>query len=89
MVKEFLIHALLIVYENAYEIYKQNVQASWDDWDIVKKYQVDLQQQTGQNLIDIDTRESIRLIQPCIYHGYYKMFSKGQEITAIHQSLQL
>ena len=31
MVKEFLIHALLIVYENAYEIYKQNVQASWDD----------------------------------------------------------
>ena len=31
MVKEFLIHAILIVYENVYEIYKQNVQGSWDD----------------------------------------------------------
>ena len=89
MVKEFLIHAILIVYENVYEIYKQNVQGSWDDWDIVKKYQVHLRRQTGQNVTDTDTRENICLIQPCINHGYYKMFSKGQEITAIHQSLQL
>ena len=42
---------------------------------------------TWQNLTDIDTCENIRLIQACIYHGYYKIFSKGKWITAIHHSL--
>ena len=31
MVKKCLFHAILIVYENTHEIYKQSVQASFDD----------------------------------------------------------
>ena len=33
---------------------------------------------TWQNLTDIDTYENIRLIQACIYYGYYKFFSKSK-----------
>ena len=32
---------------------------------------------TQKNLADINTCDSIRLIQACIYHEYYKTFSKG------------
>ena len=78
---------MLIAYENTHEIYKQSVQVSLDDKDVVKKYQVHLQWQTGQNLTKIDTCENIGLIQACIYHGYYKIFSEGQEIMAIHHNL--
>ena len=55
-----------------------------DDWDVAKKYQVYLWHKTGQNLTDINTFENIRLIQACMFHGYYKIFSKGEEIMAIH-----
>ena len=68
---------MLIAYENTHEIYKQSVQVSLDDKDVVKKYQVHLQWQTGQNLTKIDTCENIGLIQACIYHGCYKIFSEG------------
>ena len=78
-----------MVYENTYEIYKQIVQASLDNWDAAKRYQVHLWHKTWQNLTDIDTCENIRLIQACIYHDYYKIFSKGQEIMAIHRNLLL
>ena len=40
-----------------------------------------------QNLTDIDTCENIRLIQACVYHGYFKILSKEQWIAAIHHSL--
>ena len=87
MAKKCLIHVILFVHENTHEIYKQRGQASLDGWDVAKKYQVHLWHKTLQNLTDTDTSENIRLIQACIYHGYYKMFSKGQEITTIHHSL--
>ena len=80
---------MLIVHENTHEIYKQHVQASLDDWDVAKKYQVHLSHKTWQNLTDIDTCENIRLIQACIYHDYYKIFSKGQKIMAIYHNLPL
>ena len=73
---------MLIVHENAHEIYKHCVQASLDDWDVAKKYQVHLWHKTWQNLTDIDTCENIRLIQACICHDYYKIFS-----MAIHHQL--
>ena len=59
------------------------------DWDVAKKYQVHLWDKTWPNLIDIDTSENIRLIQACMYHGYHKIFSKGQGIMAIHHNLPL
>ena len=86
MVRKCLIHSTLIVYENTHEIYQHWVQADLDDWDVAKKYQVHLLHKTWQNLTDIDTRENIRLIQASIYHGYYKIFSKGQGIMAIHHN---
>ena len=43
----------------------------------------------AQILMDTNTCENIRLIQACIYHDYYKIFSKGQEIMAIHRNLLL
>ena len=89
MVKKYLIHAILIVHESTREIYKQHVQASLDGWDVTKKHQVHLSHKTWQNLTDTDTCENIRLIEPCIYYGYYKIFSKGQEIMAIHHNLLL
>ena len=80
---------MLTAYENTHEIYKQSVQVSLDDKDVAKKYQVHLQRQTGQNLTEIDTCENIGLIQVCIYHGYYKIFSEGWEIMTTHRSLLL
>ena len=76
-------------YESTHEIYKQSVQASLDGWGVAKRDQVHLWHKTGQNLTDIDTCENIRLTQACIYHDYYKIFSKGQEIMAIHHNLPL
>ena len=78
---------ILILYENTHEIYEKSVQASLDDWDVAKKYQVHLSHKTWQNLTDIDTFENIRLIQAYIYHDYYKSFCKGQGIMAIHHNL--
>ena len=79
MVKKFInvIYSILIVHENTHEIYKQRVQASLDDRGVTKKYQVHLSHKTWQNLTDTDTCENMRLIQACIHHGYYKIFSKG------------
>ena len=62
MVNKCLIHAILIVYENTHEIYKQSVQASLGGWDVAKKYQVHLQQQTEKNLTDINAGQNIHLI---------------------------
>ena len=87
MVKKCLIHAILIAYENTHEIYEQRVQASLDDWDVAKKFQVHLWRQTWQNLTNIDTYENIRSIQACIYHGYYKIFSRRLGKEAIHHNL--
>ena len=88
MVKKCPIYVVLIVHENTHEFYQQRVQASLDGWGVAKKYQVHLWHKTWQKFTDTDTSENIRLIQVCIYHGYYKRFSKGQEITTIHHSLQ-
>ena len=45
---------------------------------------------TEMLLSGINTSENIRLIQDCIYHDYYKVFSKGAGIMAInHQPLQV
>ena len=38
-------------------------------------------------LTEINTCENIRLIQACIYYGYYEIFSKGQQIMAIHHNI--
>ena len=77
MVKKCIIHAILIIYENTHEIYKQPIQASLNDLGVAKKYEVHLSHKTWQNLTDIDTCEDISLIQACIYQEYYKIFSKG------------
>ena len=87
MVKKCLIHAKLTVYENIHQICKQLVQIDLDDLDAAKKYQAYLWHKTKQNLTGTDTCENIRLIQAYIYHGYYKMFSKGLKIMAIHHQL--
>ena len=89
MVKEYLIHAILFADKNTHEIYKQHVQAGLDDLDVANKYQAHLWHKARQNLTGIDTCENIRLIQACIYHDYYKIFSKGEEIMAIHHNLLL
>ena len=89
MVKKCVIHAILMVLENTYEIYKQHVQAGLDDWGIAKKYEVHLSHKTWQNLTDINTCENIRLIRACIYQDYDKFFSKGWEIMVIHRNLWL
>ena len=45
---------------------------------------------TEMLLSGINTSENIRLIQDCIYHDYYNVFSKGAGIMAInHQPLQV
>ena len=87
MAKKYLIHAILIVYENTCEIYKQRVLASLNGLDVAKKNQVHLSHKTGKNLTDTNSCENIRLIQACIYHDYCKIFSKGQGIMAIHHNL--
>ena len=84
MVRKCLIHAILIVYENTREIYKQNVQVDLDGCGVAKGHQVHLSHKTWQNLTDFDTCENICLIQACINHGYYKYFSKEQEMMTIH-----
>ena len=43
----------------------------------------------AQILMDTNTCENIRLIQACIYHDYYIIFSKEQELMTIHHSLPL
>ena len=87
MAKKRPSHAILILNENTHEVYKHCVQVTLDGSGVAKKYQVYLRHKPWQNLTEIDTCENIRLIQACIYHGYYKMLSKGQWITAIHHSL--
>ena len=75
--------------QTMHEIYKPCVQVRLDGWGVAKKYQVHLWHKTWQDLTDTDTCENTRLIQACIYHDYYKIFSKGQEIMAIHHNLLL
>ena len=87
MASKCLIHAVLIVHENTHEIYKQRVQANLDGLDVAKKYKAHPSHKTKQNLTNTDTCENNRLIQACIYHDYYKIFSKEQEIMAIHHNL--
>ena len=87
MVKECLNHAILIVHENIHETYKHLVQVNLDGAGVAKRYQVHLQHQTGKNLTDINKCENIHLIQACIYHNYYKIYSKGPWIMAIHHNL--
>ena len=78
MVKKCLIHAILIVYENTHEIYKHCVEVDLDGGGVAKNYQVHL---WHKNTAKCD---HIRLIQACILLDYYKIFSKRQEIMAIH-----
>ena len=80
-------HAILIVHENKQEIYKHYVQVSLDGYGVAKRYQMHLWRNTWQNLTTISTCQNIRLMQACIYYGYYKISSKGQWITTIHHSL--
>ena len=84
MVKECLIRAILIVYENTNEIYRHCVQVDLHDLGVAKKCQVHLWHKTWPNLTDINTCENICLIQACIYCGYYKTFSRGLGIMTIH-----
>ena len=64
---------------NTHEIYKHYVQVSLDDWRVAKKYQALLWHKTWQNLTAIDVFGNIRLIQACIYHGYYKIFQRAKD----------
>ena len=94
MAKKRLNRAVLIVHEDTHEVYTSKyiltctLRTSKCGWlRCCQEIPSALMTQTGQNLTDIDTCENIRLIQFCICHGYYKLFSKGQWITATHHSL--